>query len=116
MFADNFDPATVLASIACSRCRAVGLVETDMDTVSAALLADRHRAPYSMGPSVPARCPACGSGRPAAGMTEGFLKVSAEFPQRVAAEGARGNQARWDRSKGFENFCGSFRRIKINTL
>lgn len=60
MFADDFDPVAALASTACPRCRAVGLVETDMDTVNAAPPADRHRAPYSMEPSLPARCPACG--------------------------------------------------------
>lgn len=60
MFADDFAPAAALAAAACPRCRAVGLVETDTDTVSAAPPADRHQARAIINPSVPARCPACG--------------------------------------------------------
>lgn len=60
MFDDDFDPATALAAAACPRCRAVGLVEADRDTVDATPPADRHQAPYSIEPSVFARCPACG--------------------------------------------------------
>lgn len=60
MFADDFDHSAALASSACPRCRAMGLVGTDTDTVNAAPPADRHQAPYSIEPSIPARCPACG--------------------------------------------------------
>lgn len=60
MFADDFDPVAALASTACPRCRAVGLVKTDTDMVNATPPADRHQARYIMSPSVPARCPACG--------------------------------------------------------
>lgn len=60
MFADDFDPVAALASSACPRCNALGLVETDPGTVDATSLADRHRARYIMSPSLPARCPTCG--------------------------------------------------------
>ena len=60
MFADDFDPVAALASTACPRCRALGLVETDTDTVNATPPADRHQAGRTICPSVPARCPSCG--------------------------------------------------------
>lgn len=60
MFADDFDPAAALASTACPRCHAAGLVETDTDTVDATPPTDRHQARVIVSPSVPARCPACG--------------------------------------------------------
>lgn len=60
MFVDDFDPAAALAATTCPRCRAVGLVETDMDTVCATSQTDRHQAHVIVSPSVPARCPACG--------------------------------------------------------
>jgi hypothetical protein len=60
MFADDFDPSVALAAAACPRCHALGLVETDTDTVNATPRADRHQARVIVSPSVPARCPACG--------------------------------------------------------
>jgi len=60
MFVEGFDPAAALDAATCPRCRSVGLVETDADTVDATLPADRHKAQYSIHPSVSARCPACG--------------------------------------------------------
>lgn len=60
MFVDDFDPAAALAATACPRCHAVGLVETDPDTVNTTPPTDRHQARCIVSPSVPARCPACG--------------------------------------------------------
>ena len=60
MFVEDFDPAAALAATACPRCRAVGLVETDTETMNATPPADRHQARMIVDPSVPARCPACG--------------------------------------------------------
>lgn len=60
MFADDLDPAASLAASACPRCRALGLVVIDTDTVDATPPADRHQAGVIVSPSVPARCPACG--------------------------------------------------------
>lgn len=60
MFADDLDPATALAAAASPRRCAVGLVEIETDTVNAAPPADRHQARAIIGPSLPARCPACG--------------------------------------------------------
>lgn len=60
MLAEDFDPVAALASAACPRCHALGLEETDTETVDATSLADRHQARCSLEPSLPARCPACG--------------------------------------------------------
>lgn len=60
MFVEDFAPSAALAITACPRCHAVGLVETDTDTVDAAPTADQHQARCSIEPSVPAQCPECG--------------------------------------------------------
>lgn len=60
MFADDFDPATTLASTPCPRCFTMGLVETDAATMEATPSSDQHQARVFVDPSVPARCPACG--------------------------------------------------------
>lgn len=60
MFVEDFNPFAALAATACPRCHAVGLVESDTDTVDGAAPAKRHQARVIVSPSVPALCPACG--------------------------------------------------------
>lgn len=59
MFVEGFSPAAALASVACPRCHAVGLVEIDGDTYAATPASDKHQATYYIDPSVTARCTAC---------------------------------------------------------
>lgn len=60
MFVDGFDPVARLAACRCSRCGALGLIETDEATVSAARPDHKHQPKFIICPSVYARCPACG--------------------------------------------------------
>lgn len=60
MFVEGFDPVAVLAQVGCPRCRAVGLEPVDDAILQAVRPQDRHASRYSVQPSVPARCSACG--------------------------------------------------------
>jgi hypothetical protein len=60
MFVEDFNPSEALAACRCPRCRAVGLVEVDSAIYEAAPAHDVHAARYTITPSVPAGCPACG--------------------------------------------------------
>jgi len=59
MWAEDFDPKEALAACPCPRCEALGLLEIDNETYTAAPDRDRHQAAYIISPSIAAKCPAC---------------------------------------------------------
>lgn len=60
MFTEDFNPAKVLATETCPRCKHLGLVRPTQEDCDNCKPEDVFQAAWNVCPSIEAKCPACG--------------------------------------------------------